>query len=307
MFVGPALVELREVEEPEPTDGDVLIHVRAAGICGSELHGVRKPGLRVPPLIMGHEFAGTTDDGDDVVVNPLLSCGHCDLCKAGLARVCRKRTLIGIHRPGGFAERVAVPRSALRPIPSGMSWEAAAIAEPAANAVHAWNQAGGGAGSRIGVIGAGAIGLVCLLVALNRCTSTVEVVDLSPARLDVVRRLGATTTGAELRGEFDVIFDAVGSMATRGQSLAHLRPAGTTVWLGLADEATQFDASDLVRTEKRVVGSFAYSDEEFDEATDLVRKWDLTWTTSYPLDRAAEIFTELMDGGTEPVKALLRP
>ena len=154
MFTGPGVLELQDVAEPEVAEGDVLVQVRSVGICGSELHGARHPGFRMPPLIMGHEFAGTSADGDRVVINPMLSCGHCELCAGGLRQVCRERQIIGVHRAGGFAERVAVPGSTLRPVPDWLSWDAAAMVEPAANAVHAWNLVrapgrGSGSGARL--------------------------------------------------------------------------------------------------------------------------------------------------------------
>lgn len=307
VFTGPGTVEMQDVPEPVVADGDVLIHVRSAGICGSELHGVRHPGFRVPPLIMGHEFAGVSDDGQPVVINPILSCGECDLCQRGLRHVCRQRQLIGVHRPGGFAERVAVPVSALRPVPGGLSFDAAAIVEPAANAVHAWSIAGRPAGARVAVLGCGAIGLVCLLTALAGGAERVDVTDLSAERLAAASRLGATTTGPALEGEYDVVIDAVGTAATRAQSVDHQRPGGVAVWLGLAEPAAGFDAQALIRGEKRILGSFAYSDEEFGEAVDLLAGRDLSWTSGYPLAAGAEIFTRLMNGGLHPVKALLQP
>jgi threonine dehydrogenase-like Zn-dependent dehydrogenase len=167
VFTGPGLLELHDVPEPEVSDGEVLVHVRAVGICGSELHGARHPGFRKPPLIMGHEFAGTSADGARVVINPMLSCGQCELCRGGLRQVCRERQIIGVHRSGGFAEHVAVPRSALRPLPDWLGWEAAAMVEPAANAVHAWSLGRAGAGARVGVLGCGAIGLLCLMTAVG--------------------------------------------------------------------------------------------------------------------------------------------
>ncbi len=307
VFTGPGMLELRDVPEPDVADGDVLVHVRAVGICGSELHGARHPGFRKPPLIMGHEFAGLSADGDRVVVNPMLSCGHCELCLGGLRQVCRERQIIGVHRSGGFAEQVAVPASAVRPLPDWLGWEVAAMVEPAANAVHAWRLAGAGAGARVGVLGCGAIGLLCLLTALSGGAGRVDVTDLDPGRLSQARRLGATAAGAELDGEYDVIFDAVGSPVTRAISVRQQRPGGTAVWLGLAEEAASFDGNALIRAEKRVQGSFAYSDEEFSQAADLLRDWDLSWTSQYPLTDGAEIFTGLMNGGLEPVKALLVP
>jgi threonine dehydrogenase-like Zn-dependent dehydrogenase len=305
VFTAPGTMELLDVPEPDPAPGEVLVQVRAAGICGSELHGARRPGFRKPPLIMGHEFAGIGAAGEAVVVNPILSCGHCELCRRGLRHVCADRQIIGVHRAGGFAERVAVPASALRPLPPGLPWETAALIEPAANAVHAWNRAG--AAARVAVIGCGAIGLLCAAMALEGGADRVDVSDLSPDRLAAARRLGANVAGEALSGEYDVVFDAVGAAATRAASVAHQRPGGVAVWLGLADEEAGFDANALVRSEKQVLGSFAYSDGEFAQAIALIGRWDVTWAAGYPLTAGAEIFTDLMNGGLHPLKALLRP
>ncbi|GAA2304604.1 zinc-dependent alcohol dehydrogenase family protein [Nonomuraea roseoviolacea subsp. roseoviolacea] len=307
VFTAPGVVEPRDIPEPDVGPGEVLVHVVTSGICGSELHGVRTPGFRVPPLVMGHEFAGRTDDGRAVAVNPILSCGTCDVCAAGLRNVCRNRRMIGVHRPGGFAERVAVPAGAVVPLPGGLGWTAAGVVEPAANAVHAWRLAGRPSGARIGVLGAGAIGLTCLQVALSGGAASVEVADRSPERLAIASRLGAATTGPELTGEYDVVFDAAGVAATREQSLARLRPGGTAVWLGLADPVAGYDARDLVRGEKRVLGSFAYDDADFAGALGLVSGWDLSWVETFPLAEGAEVFTALMNGAVAPVKALLAP
>src|SRR6266480_1904090 len=319
VFTAPGQVELLDVPEPDPAPGEALVEVRAAGICGSDLHGARRPGFRQPPLIMGHEFAGIGAGGEAVVVNPILSCGRCAECRRGLRHVCREREIIGVHRAGGFAERVAVPASALRPLPPGLPWEAAALIEPAANAVHAWSQAGGALGAggaldadgakgaRVAVIGCGAIGLLCAATALSGGAGRVEVTDLSPARLAAAQRLGAEAAGPGLSGEYDVVIDAVGSAATRAASVAHQRPGGVAVWLGLAEEEAGFDANALIRSEKRVLGSFAYRDEEFAQATARIGDWDLTWAAGYPLAAAAGIFTDLMKGGLHPLKALLLP
>jgi threonine dehydrogenase-like Zn-dependent dehydrogenase len=309
VFTAPGTVELLDVPEPDPAPGEVVVEVRAAGICGSELHGARRPGFRQPPLIMGHEFAGIAG-GEAVVVNPILSCGRCPECRRGLRHVCREREIIGVHRAGGFAERVAVPASALRPLPPGLPWEAAALIEPAANAVHAWNLALGAVGvecRRVAVIGCGAIGLLCAATALSSGAGQVEVTDLSPARLAAAQRLGAEVADPGLSGEYDVVIDAVGSAVTRAASVAHQRPGGVAVWLGLAEEEAGFDANALIRSEKRVLGSFAYRDEEFAQAMARIGDWDLTWAAGYPLAAAAGIFTDLMNGGLHPLKALLLP
>jgi alcohol dehydrogenase len=189
-----------------------------------------------------------------------------------------------------------------------MSWETAAMIEPLANAVHAWRLAGEPTGGRVGVIGAGTIGLVSLLVAGQAGNDNeVVVVDLAADRLGAATKLGASATATALEGEFDVIIDAVGAPATHQASLQHLKPGGTTVWVGLLSADSAFDATDLIRQEKRVVGSFAYDDPDFVAAMALAPSVDLSWHETFALDDGADIFTQLMHGRSDVIKALLRP
>lgn len=306
VFTKPGTVELLNVDEPVPGPGEQLVRVAAVGICGSELHGIRNSDFRRPPLVMGHEFAGVTSDGRRVTANPLLSCGSCDMCTAGLDQLCRTRAILGIQRPGAFAEYVAVPDRALHELSDGMSFETAAMIEPLANAVHALNLAAPPAGARIAVLGAGTIGLVNLLVA-RRFTDDVVVCDLAPERLAIASRLGARTVGSELKGEFDVVIDAVGAAATHSISVAQLRPGGTAVWVGLLSTDAGFDGQQIVREEKRVIGSYCYTASDFAEAVKLAADVPLDWTSTFPLEDGATIFTELMHGRHDVIKALLRP
>jgi threonine dehydrogenase-like Zn-dependent dehydrogenase len=307
VFTALGVVEVKEVDDVVAGDSEVIVRVERAGICGSELHGIKNPSFRVPPLIMGHEFVGTTDDGRRVAVNPLISCGTCELCRRGETQLCRTRILLGAHKAGGFAERVAVPRSLLHDIPSELDWDSAGLIEPLANAVHAWNLSSAPQGARVGVIGCGPIGLACLQVARHGGASMVDCADLSEDRRAVASSLGANIVAPSLEGEFDVIFDAVGTSTTRNASLEHLIPGGTTVWLGLATPDTSFDGAAAVRFEKTIRGSFAYTDEEFVAAIELAPHLDLSWSTTYPLDEGAEVFTALMNGESTPIKALLKP
>lgn len=306
VFTRPGVVEVLDVDEPVPAEDEVVVEVAAAGICGSELHGISKPGFRTPPLVMGHEFAGLTPDGKRVTVNPLVACGTCDLCAKGHTQVCRNRAIVGIHRPGAFAERVSVPTALLHELPDGMPWERAAMIEPLANGVHAWALAGRPAGARVGVIGAGTIGLVAYLVAQAGGAAEVVVVDLAEDRLATARNIGATTATA-LDGEFDLVIDAVGVAATHTASIDHIRPGGTAVWVGLMGTDPAFNTADFIRQEKSVLGSFAYTDAEFGEAVKLAETAELGWVDSFPLSEGADIFTQLMRGRTDVVKALLRP
>jgi len=202
-------MQMQDIPDPTPAPGEVIVRVAAAGICGSELEGFASQSpMRVPPLVMGHEFAGIREsDGARVVVNPLLTCGTCDLCTHGLVNLCRERQLIGVHRAGGFAERVAVPAGQCVEIPDDITLEQAVMIEPLANAVHALRIAHDDAwpAERIGVIGAGALGLAVVVAARGLpAVQTLEVVDLMTERLDIVRAAGASSAGAQLSTDLSV-------------------------------------------------------------------------------------------------------
>lgn len=305
VFTKPNLVELQDVPRPRVEAGSVLVNVRTAGICGSELHGFRHAGFRRPPMIMGHEFAGVTSEGRRVVANPLISCGTCDLCRRDLPQICRTRVLLGVQRPGGFAEQVAVPSGALHDLPDRLSFHTAAMVEPLANAVHVWNRVDLSGTERVAIVGAGTIGLVCLLVARARGLSDLTVVDRSPSRLALAARLGAAAGPSELSGEYDIVVDAVGSDVTRRASVERLRPGGTSIWIGLASALPGLDGNGLVRMEKRIIGSFAYNPAEFAEAIALAGELDLSWTTAVPLEDSQRVFMTLAGGAADPVKAVI--
>lgn len=307
VFSEIGVVENKDVADVTSALGETLVIVDRVGICGSELHGISVPGFREPPLIMGHEIVGHTSDGRRVAVNPLIACGECDVCKLGRTQLCRSRSIIGIHRPGGFAERVAVPTSNLHDLPLDLDLDRASLVEPVANAVHAWKIAGRPAGMRIGIIGCGPIGLACLEIAKFYGAANTTAVDLSEDRLEAARHVGADGLSVSLEGEFDVIFDAVGSASTHASSVEHLIPGGTAVWLGLMSADVGSNAMNWVRLEKSVRGSFCYSDAEFQEAIRIASSLNLSWSTTYPFDQGSEIFTSLMNGETFPVKAILEP
>jgi threonine dehydrogenase-like Zn-dependent dehydrogenase len=298
-----------DVVEPKPRPGDVIVEVRAVGICGSELEGFASASpFRVPPLIMGHEIAGVrADTGAHVAVNPLVACMACDLCGRGLPNVCRNRQIVGIQRPGGFTERVAVPAVNCHPADSSVPFTTLALAEPLANAVHAlrlveqhdpWPQ-------RVGIIGAGAIGLSQGLVAKERGIPHVELCDLSDDRLETARRAGIVVRHGELDGEFDVVFDTVGLAATRGASLRLVRPGGTAMWVGLHGADAELDARALIRNEIRVLTTFGYSRQDFQVAVDFASHLAPDWIQAYPMGQGAEAFLSLLSGPAPATKIML--
>src|SRR5438105_2764075 len=191
---GPRRMAIEEMDEPRLGDDAVIVRPDAAGICGSEIEGyLGRMANRVPPLVMGHEFAGTVVSaargpgaewsGRRVSVNPLLSCRSCDRCRAGERNLCPERRLIGVHLAGGFAERVAVPIANLVALPDGVDPRTGALVEPLANAVHAVGLARRLVATDLAVvIGAGTIGIFALHAARAAGIADVRVVEPHPGR-----------------------------------------------------------------------------------------------------------------------------
>lgn len=296
-----------DVPEPVPGPGEVVVDVAYAGICGSDLHGIHEGGFRVPPLIMGHEFSAIAPDGMRVTINATVSCGTCDRCLAGLEQVCRRRTIIGIDRQGGLAERVAVPEEALVELPEDASLEAGAMVEPLAVGLRAWKRSRAEPGMDVAIIGGGNVGLMILTVGAPSGVE-ITVVDINPRRLEVAEGAGATNVTTALESEYDVIYDAVGSMQTRAASIEHLRPGGSAIWLGCHGPALpQYNPLDMIRSERSVMTSFAYTRNEFVEAAGLTTTLDLGWATVVDLEDSPEVFLDLSFGRSPLTKALIRP
>ena len=304
--------EMTVEEQPDPPDpgpGELILKPEAVGICGSEVEGyLGHMGNRTPPLVMGHEFAGTvvaagegaTDlDGARVAVNPLSGCGECRLCRAGDTNLCRDRVLIGVHVPGAFADLVKVPAVDARVLPEGVSSRVGALMEPLANGVHAVRLAPPGV-ERAVVIGAGTIGLVTLQAALLEGIPHVAVVERHPERLARAIALGAQ----EDTEEPDLVLDAVGAEATRRLGLELLRPGGTMVCIGLAADDTTLGFHDVVRSQHRIQGSYAYTMPDFEQAHEWLvsGQADLgdDLTAVRPLEDGPEAFARLAAGPPPP-------
>ena len=338
VWLGPEDLQIRDVPLPELATGEVLIQTSAVGICGSELSGyLGKNSLRRPPLVMGHEAAGQIVSiadtarladgtpgatGTRVTFNPLVTCGVCDRCRAGLSNLCRQRQLLGAHRPGAFASFVAVPAAQCWPLPETLSDVTASLTEPLACAVRAVSLAHVSSGESLFILGAGPIGLFCLAVARSLGIENVVVSDMLPSRLAIAHQWGAravlnareTDVAKSIQelcpGGATAVIDAVGAHTTRAQAVAAVIPGGRVVFIGLHDEESPLAANYLIRQEVTITGCFGYIERDFAQALTLLKAGALQpqtdWLEERELAAGAAAFAELVKGTARATKIVLR-
>ena len=305
-LTGCASVELLEVASPRPGLGEEIVEVDLVGICGSEVDDSKTLTLRRPPLVMGHEIVGRLPGGTRVVVDPLIPCGTCRPCRSGRGNICDSREVIGIHRPGGFAAYVAVPSQQILPISPVLPDRQAVMVEPLANGLHSWRLSGASAESRVGIIGAGPIGLSVVLVAVAHGAGSIHVAELNEARQRAAAEVGAETDKS-LHGQYDVIFDCVGSAESRQQSTRALVDGGTGVWLGLREIGAVLNGSAVVRGEKVIRGAYGYTHGEFVGAVSIASQVPSAWVEERPMSEGPFVFESLWRGDYLAPKIALRP
>lgn len=296
----PHRLTLRDTAEVRPRSDEVLVRVDWSGICGTDVHGyVHGEPLRSMPIVMGHEFSGTVvDTGQRVVVNPRVVCGTCEHCREGRTQLCVDATTVGVHRPGGFAEYVAVPADNCVALPDDLDERLAALAEPLAVGLHGANTLAEQReldGLRVGIIGGGLIGLSLALVARAR-GADISLADLSPHRRQQAQRHGIEEVGESLGGTFDATVEAVGHHTARAASLERLQAGGVTLWIGLDAAHAELDIPFLVRGERSITTSYCYTTEEFIDAVELCREFDADELEYASLDDGAAVFERLHSG-----------
>ena len=335
VYEGAWQMPLREIEHPAPEPGEVVVAVKAVGICGSDVHGYTgSTGRRYPVIAMGHEFIGTISAigpnvgeyqvGDEVIVDPILTCGACVMCRAGRTNVCLNRTMIGMHQHGAYAEAVRVPQRQLHRKPAGLSWERASLIEPLSVALHAVNQTPFLVGESVAIIGTGPIGLLALLVARLKGAGTIIVTDRSAHRLNLARQLGAdvvvdvaehdpiTAVQAATGGRgADAAIEAVGIAPTVQQALAVTRIGGTITWIGNSAPEVSLNMQHVVTREIAIRGVYAFTSAEFDQSIGLLASGRLNVDRLIeriaPLVDGPQLIHELAKGRLEAVKVVLTP
>jgi L-iditol 2-dehydrogenase len=313
---------------------DVLVRVRAVGICGSDLHGfLGHTGRRVPPLVMGHEATGEVvavaagarrlRPGDRVATNTIAACGHCRSCLAGERALCEHRRILGMNAPGAYAEYVVWPEDSLPGLPDGLSYEAGALAEPLAVALHGVNMASVKPGDVVFIAGGGPIGVLVHLLVRIAGAGRIIVSDLHPERLLSARAFGADIVVDAGRQDpvaiaiaatggsgVDVAIEAVGAGVSARQTIDAVRNAGTVVWLGNSAKTIEIDMQAVVTRDLIIRGSYGMTGQEFERALTLLADGRLPVEDIInryaSLDEGPELFEELL-ASPATIKCVIRP
>jgi L-iditol 2-dehydrogenase len=332
--------QLEILERPEPElakPQDVLLRIDTVGVCGSDVHYYvtgRIGSLVVQyPEWTGHECAGTVVDvgpavtqlrvGQRVAVDPLVTCGECDQCRAGRMNTCRKQAFLGCpgQAPGALAEYLVMPARSCYPIPDTMTMVQAAVAEPFSIGLYAQRVARMEPGAKIAILGSGPIGLCVLLACRAGGACTTYVTDLIDERLDVARRCGADWTGNPQRADIvraisaleplgvDFVYECAGQQETLDQAVEILKPGGKLLVLGIPEtDRVSFSIHTLRRKEAPII-NVRRQNECVAPAIELVASGQVNLdplvTHHFPLAETKRAFDLVSNYGDGVVKAVI--
>jgi threonine dehydrogenase-like Zn-dependent dehydrogenase len=333
----PGTFEIRDLPRPKPGPGQVLVGVRSCGICGSDLDWFAGP-FPPPAVPPGHEIAGEVveiDDeageiglGDRVAVEPLVVCGRCPACRTGDYQICSAIEFLGVSRDGGFADYVAVPRERIHPLPVELDFAVGGLAEPAAVSVHGVRLGNVAGGDRVLVLGAGTIGLLCVMAARAAGAAEVAITARHPHQAEMAGRIGASRVfrasreGSRERAEWsrdglpDVVLETVGGGGeSLNDAIRSVRPGGAVVLLGIFPSSPPCDALSLVVKEVRMLGALTYGcrggRSDFELALEMMASnapvvRDLV-THRFELGRIREAFETAADKTRGAIKVAVTP
>jgi L-iditol 2-dehydrogenase len=331
-------LEIVHLPDPKPGHGEVVISVAACGICGSDVHGYDgSSGRRIPPIVMGHEAAGTIAalgagvsgfaEGDRVTFDSTIFCGACKHCRRGDVNLCDHRQVLGVscaefRRAGAFAEFVAVPSRILYHLPESLSFAEAAMLEAVSVALHGVSLAQISEGSAALVVGAGMIGLLTLQALRAAGCSRIFVADLDKTRLQLAQDVGATAVLSpdmdlveqvmQLTGGagVDIAIEAVGRNETVKASIESVRKGGTVVLVGNISSEVTLPLQKVVTRQIRLQGSCA-SSGEYPRAIELLASGAIQVkpfiTAVAPLEEGPRWFERLYAREPNLMKVILAP
>lgn len=323
---GKETIAVQETAAPSVGSGDVLVRVRACGVCGTDLHFYDGSFPMAPNISLGHEFTGEVAElgegverfavGDRVAVEPIRRCTRCEYCTTGRYHLCHKHALIGTQESGALAEHMSVPAYMLYKLPDEVDFETGALTEPLAVAIHGLHLANVRAGERLLVMGCGTIGLMSVLAARAMGAEVIAIyrhdhqgdAALSAGATRIVR--DGETAGLEREG-IDVVVETVGGNApTIAQALGIVRPGGRISVLGIFSQPATVNALGLVLKEVTLVGGITYCRpglrSDFDTAIAILRdnaeRTRSIITHRFPLAEAAQAFATAADKSTKSLK-----
>lgn len=333
-------ISCREVERPVPQAGEVILQVRAASICGSDVARVLK-GHRVYPLILGHEAAGEVVEvgagvdpvllGARAALIPLVPCMKCEFCQQGLYSACVAYSFLGSRRNGAFAEFVAVPAANLLRLPDDLDFEAGALIEPATVALHALEMGRFSPGQQVAVLGAGSVGLMAVQWLRKLGASRILVSDVVDENLETARAFGAQVTinprredvvrciQQETGGGADLALELAGSPQTLAQAIHAARPRGSVVLTGNQPKDAVFPAELMEQITRKELGVFGtwmsysapFPGHEWLEAAAALASGDLRVADMishrFPLCQAEDVFRRIADRSLAYRKIMLIP
>lgn len=326
---------------PEPTigDQDVLVKVKACGICGSDIHGMDgSSGRRIPPIVMGHEAAGLVarvgkdvkdaKEGDRVTFDSTLFCGECFYCMQGQINLCDRRRVLGVscdeyRQNGAFAEYAAIPSRILYPLPPELTFHRAAMVEPVSIAFHAVNLTPIVLNETAVVVGAGMIGLLVIQTLRAAGCGKIIAVDIEQDKLDLAVRFGADFTlkagSADIPAEVlritggrgaDIAIDAVGKSVSLDTALSSLKKGGSLTVIGNLDPKVDLPLQKLVTRQITLRGSCA-SSGEYPACLEMIARGvidvDVLISRVAPLSEGAGWFERLYKGEEGLMKIILEP
>jgi len=327
-LIAPKRFIIEEVDIPKPALNEVLIKVKACGICGTDLHAYygEHPFISYP-IVPGHEFSGIIEKTDEhVVVEPLLTCGRCYNCKIGRYNICNDLKVIGCQTDGAFAQYITVPINKVFSIPKDMSFEEATFVEPIAVGIHAIKKAGDIKGERIVIMGAGPIGLIILQLSKIFGVKEVIITDILNSRLKLAKELGANyainvkeenlikwvynTFG---RDGIDKVFECVGGdqSITINQAINLTRKGTKIILIGVFKRSLPVEINLIQDRELEILGSLVYTSGDFFEAINLLytKKINVNKLISkiLPLERVEEAIRMLVEEKERYIKIILKP
>ena len=339
VYTKPYRFEYGEFPDPDVKQDDVLIRVKACGICGSDVHGYTgETGRRIPPLIMGHEGSGIIEEvganvrnlnrGDRVCFDSTVYCNRCEACKRGNYNRCENRQVLGVSTPssrrdGAFAEFVAVPWWIVSRIPDDLPFHDATLVEPLSVGVHAANRAPTSEDKTAVVIGAGMIGNFIIQAIRLKGANKLIASDIKDFRLGIAKESGADVVVNARKEDLkrtvleetnnhgaDVVFEVVGKGDTFQQAVEITRMGGHVTVVGLQEKTVSLNVQDLVSKEITLDGSYA-SAGEYRECIGLLSSGKINVapliTDVLPLSEGQLAFDRLHRGKEDQFKIILEP